>query len=72
MESRIIPTPKREGDIIAVSLSDKRASDRLHQLEQKQIAELKRENAWLRQQLRKALATDDREVEIVNGCMVLR
>lgn len=72
MESRVIPAPKREGDIIAVSLSDKRASDQLHQLEQRQIAELKRENAWLRAQLRKALATDDREVEIVSGCMVLR
>lgn len=62
---------KKNGDIIAVSLANKRGSDQLHQIERKRIAELERENAWLKIQLRKALAQDEREIEIVRGCIVL-
>lgn len=72
MESRIAPIQKQEGEVVMISLANKKASDQLHQIEQKRIRELEHENAWLKLQLKKALAPDDMEIEIANGCMVLR
>lgn len=63
--------PKQEGEVVQITLATKRASDALHKAQQARILELERENAWLRIQLRKALLEDDRDIEIVRGCVIL-
>lgn len=71
MEEKMMAPAKRDGEVVMVSLATKKGSDRLHRIEQDKIRQLERENAWLKLQLRKALAPDDVEIEIVNGCLVV-
>ena len=55
-----------------LSLRTKKLSDQLHVRQQKRIEDLERENAWLKIQLRKALAASDDYIEVSNGTIVLK
>ncbi|MGM9683236.1 MAG: hypothetical protein ACI3XQ_06535 [Eubacteriales bacterium] len=63
---------KKEGDIVMISLKTKQMSDELHVRQQRRIQELEHENAWLKIQLRKALATSDEDIEVSNGTIILK
>lgn len=63
---------KKEGDIVMISLKTKQLSDELHVRQQKRIQELEHENAWLKIQLRKALAASEEDIEVSNGTIILK
>ena len=72
MESNALKTDmvKNDGDVVMISLRTKKLSDQLHVRQQKRIEDLERENAWLKIQLRKALAASDDYIEVSNGTIV--
>ena len=74
MESNGLKTDmvKNDGDVVMISLRTKKLSDQLHVRQQKRIEDLERENAWLKIQLRKALAASDDYIEVSNGTLVLK
>lgn len=74
MESNGLKTDmvKNDGDVVMISLRTKKLSDQLHVRQQRRIEELERENAWLKIQLRKALAASDDYIEVSNGTIVLK
>ena len=74
MESNELKTDmvKNDGDVVMISLRTKKLSDQLHVRQQKRIEDLERENAWLKIQLRKALAASDDYIEVSNGTLVLK
>ena len=74
MESNGLKTymVKNDGDVVMISLRTKKLSDQLHVRQQKRIEDLERENAWLKIQLRKALAASDDYIEVSNGTIVLK
>ena len=74
MESNGLKTDmvKNDGDVMMISLRTKKLSDQLHVRQQKRIEDLERENAWLKIQLRKALAASDDYIEVSNGTIVLK
>ncbi len=74
MESNGLKTDmvKNDGDVVMISLRTKKLSDQLHVRQQKRIEDLERENAWLKIQLRKALAASDDYIEVSNGTIVLK
>ena len=74
MESNGLKTNmvKNDGDVVMISLRTKKLSDQLHVRQQKRIEDLERENAWLKIQLRKALAASDDYIEVSNGTIVLK
>ena len=74
MESNGLKTEmvKNDGDVVMISLRTKKLSDQLHVRQQKRIEDLERENAWLKIQLRKALAASDDYIEVSNGTIVLK
>lgn len=74
MESNELKTDmvKNDGDVVMISLRTKKLSDQLHVRQQKRIEDLERENAWLKIQLRKALAASDDYIEVSNGTIVLK
>lgn len=74
MESNGLKTDmvKNDGDVVMISLRTKKLSDQLHVRQQKRIEDLERENAWLKIQLRKALAAADEYIEVSNGTIVLK
>lgn len=74
MESNGLKTDmvKNDGDVVMISLRAKKLSDQLHVRQQKRIEDLERENAWLKIQLRKALAASDDYIEVSNGTIVLK
>ena len=74
MESTGLKTDmvKNDGDVVMISLRTKKLSDQLHVRQQKRIEDLERENAWLKIQLRKALAASDDYIEVSNGTIVLK
>lgn len=74
MESNGLKTDmvKNDGDVVMISLRTKKLSDQLHVRQQKRIEDLERENAWLKIQLRKALAVSDDYIEVSNGTIVLK
>ena len=74
MESNGLKTNmvKNDGDVVMISLRTKKLSDQLHVRQQKRIEDLERENAWLKIQLRKALAASDDYIEVSNGTRVLK
>lgn len=74
MESNGLKTDmvKNDGDVVMISLRTKKLSDQLHVRQQKRIEDLERENAWLKIQLRKALAAADEYIEVSNGTIILK
>ena len=74
MESNGLKTDmvKNDGDVVMISRRTKKLSDQLHVRQQKRIEDLERENAWLKIQLRKALAASDDYIEVSNGTIVLK
>lgn len=74
MESNGLKTDmvKNDGDVVMISLRTKKLSDQLHVRQQRRIEELERENAWLKIQLRKALAAEDEYIEVSNGTIILK
>ena len=74
MESNGLKTDmvKNDGDVVMISLRTKKLSDQLHVRQHKRIADLERANAWLKIQLRKALAASDDYIEVSNGTIVLK
>ena len=74
MESNGLKTDmvKNDGDVVMISLRTKKLSDQLLVRQQKRIEDLERENAWLKIQLRKALAASDDYIEVSNGTIVLK
>lgn len=74
MESNGLKTDmvKNDGDVVMISLRTKKLSDQLHVRQQRRIEELERENAWLKIQLRKALAAADEYIEVSNGTIILK
>lgn len=74
MESNGLKTDmvKNDGDVVMISLRTKKLSDQLHVRQQKRIEDLERENAWLKIQLRKALAAEDEYIEVSNGTIILK
>lgn len=74
MESNGLKTDmvKNDGDVVMISLRTKKLSDQLHVRQQKRIQELEHENAWLKIQLRKALAVSDEDIEVSNGTIILK